>query len=91
MSGAQADFMNGVLRELSTLRPQFASAAREAAEAAPKCVRAEMMALLTQLCDPVPANRLPRRRGRPLPATDGLPWQLRRADIMRTNGRGDTK
>lgn len=80
---ARQDFEAGISRELSSLRPQFMSAAQEAAQSAPSSIRHDLATLLTQLCDPVPENRLPKVRGRAVPVTDGLPWLLRRADIMK--------
>lgn len=77
------DYLAGTHRDLATLRPQFRRAAEEMAEELPAVIRHEAVTLIRQLCDPVPAERQPRRfPGRRFVPDDGLPWLLRRADIL---------
>ena len=77
------DYLAGTHRDLATLRPQFRRAAEEMAEELPAVIRHEAVALISQLCDPVPTERQPRRfPGRRVVPDDGLSWLLRRADIL---------
>lgn len=82
LTASQQDFLNGVQRDLSTLRPQFRLAAQQAASLAPKSIRPHIESLLFQLCDPVPSARVPKRRGRPVAITETSRWLLARADIL---------
>ena len=77
------DYQAGTHRDLATLRPQFRRAAQEIADELPAVIRHEAVTLVRQLCDPVPAERQPRRfPGRRVVPDDGLSWLLRRADIL---------
>lgn len=78
----QADLLAGVGRDLSVLRPQYRAAIEAAAEQMPPAIRREGIAVLTQLCDPIPNARPPTRIGRRYPIENGLLWLLARADIM---------
>lgn len=78
-----AQALAGRCIDLSSLRGKFADAHLLFEQEIPMIVRAPASALLRQLCDPVPDERLPKVRigSRQVPATD-LEWLLRRADIL---------
>lgn len=83
LHAAQQDLINGVTRDLATLRPRFRRVIDEVGEEFPRSIRHDAVTLLTQLCDPVPSQRLPlRRTGKRIPHDDGLVWLLRRVDIL---------
>lgn len=70
-------------QDLATLRPAYRNALNLVADEIPKPIRNEARALLGQLCDPTPFERLPRRApGLRRQPSDGLNWLLRRTDIM---------
>jgi serine/threonine protein kinase len=69
--------------DLSGLRNRYVAAYRLFEDSTPKQIRQLALALLKQLCDPVPEKRLPALGiGRKPPANDELVWLLRRADIL---------
>ncbi len=82
-SEGQRDFLSGHRRDLGTLRPRFSRAIEELGGELPPVIRHESIALLKQLCDPVPAQRQPRPpHGKRVAPDPGLAWLLRRADIL---------
>ncbi len=82
LQGAQ-DRRNQYRRDLSALRPSFHRAIEHMALQVPAKIRPQAVALVRQLCDPVPEMRLPRSTGKPPKApTGGLEWLLRSADIL---------
>lgn len=80
---AQVDAANGVVPDLSGLRPAFSTAFETFAQAVPKGIRHEARQLIQQICDPEPEMRLPKRAyGRRRTSDANLDWLLRRADIL---------
>jgi eukaryotic-like serine/threonine-protein kinase len=83
VSRAQADIASGVTSDLSALRPAYSTAFEMFANAMPRQIRHESLALLRQLCDPEPEQRLPRRGfGRRRTSGPSLDWLLRKTDIL---------
>jgi serine/threonine protein kinase len=83
MVNAQVDLSKGIHRDLAVLRPQFRRAIEEIGEELPQTIRRGGVELLTQLCDPVPAERHHRTKlGRKAVRQPGLEWLIRRVDIM---------
>jgi serine/threonine protein kinase len=79
----QRDFLSGIRRDLTVLRPQFRRAIDEVADQMPRTIRIDGAAILTQLCDPVPIARFPlRRTANKRVIEPGLDWLLRKADIL---------
>lgn len=79
----QRDFLAGIRRDLTVLRPQFRRAVDEVADQMPRSIRLDGAAILTQLCDPVPIARFPPRRTTNKRVIEpGLSWLLRKADIL---------
>ncbi|MGC4886374.1 protein kinase domain-containing protein [Micromonospora sp. DT227] len=77
------DYQAGVRTDLSGLRPQYAKAFSLLAPELPSSIRFRTVSLVKQLCDPVPAMRVPRTvMGRRRWSGPGLEWLLRQADIM---------
>ncbi len=77
------DFINGRQRNLGILRPQFRRAIEDLSNEFPRAIRHEMVELLGQVCDPVPAMRQPKQKpGNQFKPDNGLAWLLRRADIL---------
>lgn len=78
-----ADYRAGLRRDLATLRPQFRAAIEGLADEFPPAIRHSGVSLLSQLCDPVPEARPPRRApGRRYLPDSGLLWLLNQADIL---------
>lgn len=77
------NFRKGYAVDLSGLRSNYTPAFALFSEALPSVIRGQGSRLIQQLCDPVPAQRLPiaglGRRGWRGP---GLEWLLRQSDIM---------
>lgn len=83
LTSSQIDFNNGIRRDLAILRPQFRRAIEEIGDELPKSIRQGGVELLTQLCDPVPADRHHRTKlGRKVVNQAGLEWLIRRVDIL---------
>jgi eukaryotic-like serine/threonine-protein kinase len=77
------DLRDGVIRDLATLRPQYRAAIEALAEELPSAIRHDGVRLITQLCDPVPHARQPKRGlGRRQQPENGLTWLLNQADIL---------
>lgn len=76
------DLQKGLRVDPSVLRPRYGRAVEEVASHVPKVIQKDIVDLLTQLCDPVPAGRLPKKFGNRPVKTDGLEWLLRRADVI---------
>jgi eukaryotic-like serine/threonine-protein kinase len=82
LEGAQ-DFKNGYRRDLAVMRPTFHRAIEEITADFVPAIRRDAAVLLRQLCDPVPAERQPKRlSGKRHVPDNGLEWLLRRADIL---------
>jgi serine/threonine protein kinase len=79
---AQLDLRAGVTRNLATLQSPYRRACAEAVQDIPPVIRGDVAAVLAQLCNPVPRQRLPRYGGRRKRRDDGLQWLLAKADIL---------
>lgn len=79
----EKDFLAGTRRDLTILRPQFVRAVGEVGDQLPRSIRHDATMLLSQLCDPVPMSRFPKRRlnSRNDPG-QGLEWLIRKVDIL---------
>lgn len=81
----EQDLFAGNPRDLSMLRPKYRQAIELMAVGVPAAIRHDAIALIRQLCDPVPSERQPRRAlGKRCVPDNGLLWLLRQADIMST-------
>jgi eukaryotic-like serine/threonine-protein kinase len=78
------DYRAGIRADLDGLRPRYSTALGLFESELPKQIRSRAVDLVAQLCDPVPEQRLPRRRyGRRAPLGAGLEWLIVQADTLR--------
>jgi serine/threonine protein kinase len=82
MRQALQDRADGVTRDLAALRPRYELPLAHFRQVCPPVIQNEATALIRQLCDPVPVERIPKALGKRRAVDPGLGWLLRRADIL---------
>jgi hypothetical protein len=69
--------------EMEALRPNYSDAYQLLRDVLPKPIRDRGVGLVSQLCDPVPNNRLPKAGpGKRAARSTGLEWLLNQTDIL---------